>query len=318
MESIMKKVLCLGELLIDMLPSESSTKLEHVTSFIKKPGGAPANVAVAIKRLGGNSQVVSQVGNDAFGHFLIDTIHKEGIDTSTIYQSSDYFTSLAFVSIDETGDRDFVFYRDPAADQMLDLNVDQINSIEYDVLHFGSVGLANFPMKQTTDRFIEHAKENDKTISFDVNLRLSLFKDLNQYLSTVKEYVKHANILKFSKDELQLLYGNASVESIISSIQLKHHQIILVSDGANGVTAYTQTHQYFQEAFKVDAVDTTGAGDALMGAFLSEYAKQKNASFNEETWLKEALILASRVASLTVLKKGAMEALPYLENLIKN
>lgn len=313
----MKKIVCVGELLIDMLPSESNTKLEHVTSFIKKPGGAPANVAVAIKRLGGHSQVVSQVGDDAFGHFLIDTIKNEGIDTSTIYKTKDHFTSLAFVSIDENGERDFVFYRDPAADQMLNLSREVIETIDYDVLHFGSVGLADYPMKQTTDRWIEHAKEHHKTISFDVNLRLSLFKDINHYFETVKAYIKHANILKFSKEELQLLYGNQEVETIIKLIQLKHHHVILVSDGANGVSAYTQQHLFFQDAFKVKAVDTTGAGDALMGAFLNEYAKQED-NASDPSWIKEALLVASRVASLTVQKKGAMEALPYLENLIKN
>jgi fructokinase len=313
----MKTIVCIGEYLVDMLPETSGVALHDVNTFIKKPGGAPINVAVGIKRLGGKVQVVTQVGQDAFGHFLIETLKKEDIVLDYVYQTDQAKTSLAFVSLDQHGERDFVFYRDPSADQLLNLQEDIIENIDFDILHFGSVGLAEYPLKTTTDRFIAYADKQDKLISFDVNVRLMLFKDTEKYKLNILAYMKKAHVIKCSKEELVWLTGIEDIEKAIKKIWCEKHVVILISDGEHGVYAYTKDKTYYQSAFKVDVIDTTGAGDALMGSFLHSASKQKHLKEDIEKWLPMALEKASFAGALACTKKGAMSSLPFEDAFLK-
>lgn len=314
----MKKIISIGEYLIDMLPEVSGVTLKEVPTFIKKPGGAPINVAVGIKRLGGNISVVTQVGQDAFGEFLLNILNQEHMDTTYVYQTNQANTSLAFVSLDEKGERDFVFYRDPAADQLLDLSIETIESMSYDILHFGSVGLADYPLKTTTDRFISHATSHHKLISFDVNVRLMLFKDPNAYKNLILAYVKRAHIIKVSKEELTWLTGTDDMKEGVKRLWHPMHHIMIVSDGENGVYAFTRDQTYYQKAFKVEVIDTTGAGDALMGSFLFGLSQVEEPFKNLESWLPKTLERASYAGALACTKKGAMTSLPFGHEIIKN
>lgn len=313
----MKHILTIGEFLIDMLPSNSGISLTDVASFIKMPGGAPINVAVGIKRLEGSVDVVTQVGNDAFGHFLKKTLENEQLSTDYVYMTDKAKTSLAFVSLDEKGERDFVFYRDPSADQLLDISTESIEKMSYDMIHFGSVGLSPYPLKDTTDRFIEHATVHEKIISFDVNVRAMLFKDLEAYKEIIKMYVKKAHVIKFSKEEIIWITQKETIEDAVRALWHPTHQIILVSDGEHGVYAFTKDDIFFQDAFKVEVVDTTGAGDALMGTFLYYLSLQEKPFEHIDSWIKHALHEASYAGALAVTKKGAMSSLPYLYEIIK-
>jgi fructokinase len=313
----MKKIISIGEYLIDMLPDVSGKALKDVHGFIKMPGGAPVNVAVAIKRLGGNVDVMTQVGSDPFGLFLIEVLKKESLDTTYVFKTDAYKTSLAFVSLDEKGERDFVFFRDPSADQMLTLKPEIIQSINYDILHFGSVGLADYPLKNSTDICINHALSLNKIISFDVNVRHMLFKDSEQYKTLILQYIKKANVIKFSEEELIWLTGETDFDLGIKTLWNSHHQIMLVSKGSEGVSAYTKDNIYHQIAYKVEVIDTTGAGDALMGGFLYALSLENEPFKNMNEWLPKALEMASYCGSLSITKKGAMASLPYLSEVIK-
>jgi len=313
----MKKIISIGEYLIDMLPDVSGKALKDVHGFIKMPGGAPVNVAVAIKRLGGNVDVMTQVGSDPFGLFLLEVLKKESLDTTYVFKTDAYKTSLAFVSLDEKGERDFVFFRDPSADQMLTLKPEIIQSINYDILHFGSVGLADYPLKTSTDLCINHALSLNKIISFDVNVRHMLFKDSEQYKTLILQYIKKANVIKFSEEELIWLTGETDFDLGIKTLWNSHHQIMLVSKGSEGVSAYTKDNIYHQIAYKVEVIDTTGAGDALMGGFLYALSLENEPFKNMNEWLPKALEMASYCGSLSITKKGSMASLPYLSEIIK-
>ena len=306
----MKKIITIGEYLIDMLPETSGVALQDVEKFQKKPGGAPINVAVGIHRLGGDVLVVTQVGEDAFGKFLIDVIKKEGMDTKYIYQTSKVNTCLAFVSLDAQGDRDFMFYRNPSADQLLDLDDMTLETIDYDIIHFGSVGLAEYPLKDSTDKFIEHANKHQKIISFDVNIRDMLFQDTLSYRTLIRKYINKAHIIKLSIEELfSLSNEKESIKAAVKDIMNPNHKIIIISDGANGVYAFTHNTIFYEASLSTEVIDTTGAGDALMAGFLFK-ASLANNVFESEDWIQEALKIGVLCATKTIQKKGAMEALP--------
>lgn len=313
----MKHILSIGEYLIDMLPNESGQALKDVDAFIKMPGGAPMNVAVAIKRLGGRVDVVTQVGQDPFGLFLLDVLKKELIPTTYVFKTDAYKTSLAFVSLDENGERDFVFYRNPSADQMLTLNSQIIDTMHFDILHFGSVGLADFPLKQSTNLLIDDATTKNKIVSFDVNVRHMLFKDTALYKQLILDYIKKAHIVKFSEEELLWLTDESDCDTGVRKLFESNHQIMLVSKGAMGVSAYTKDAIYHQIAHKVDVIDTTGAGDALMGGFLFALSLESEPFKHTHTWVPKALEMASCCGALAITKKGAMASLPYFNEVVK-
>jgi fructokinase len=306
---MMKKIVTIGEYLIDMMP------IDH--GFQPKPGGAPMNVAVAIHRLNGHVTPIAQVGHDLFGRMLKDTLVQEGMDVSYISIDDHHKTSLAFVSLDEHGERQFMFYRDPSADQFLSLDLKMIEKIPYDIIHFGSVGLAKFPLKESTDLLIEDAIKNNKIISFDVNVRLMLVKDEQQHKTTIKKYIQKSNLIKCSYEEVVYLLGEEKhLDSMVSTLFQLENQMVIVTDGEKGVHLYYQDHKFYQEAFQVEVIDTTGAGDAFMGAFLWSLSKEQF-PFLKIDWVPKALEIASYVGALTVTKKGAMEALPNYHDILR-
>lgn len=305
----MKKIVTIGEYLIDMMPIENG--------FQPKPGGAPMNVAVAIHRLNGDVLPIAQVGNDLFGTMLKETLVQEGIDISYISTDHDHQTSLAFVSLDARGERQFMFYRDPSADQFLSLKHQDIDNIPYEIIHFGSVGLAEFPLKESTDLLIEDAIKKNKIISFDVNVRLMLVKDEQQHKSTIKKYIQKSNLIKCSYEEVVYLLGEEKhLADMVSSLFQLETQMVIVTNGEKGVHVFYKNHQFYQEAFQVKVIDTTGAGDAFMGSFLWSLSKEEF-PFLKIDWVPKALEIASYVGALTVTKKGAMEALPKYDDILR-
>lgn len=305
------KVYCIGELLIDFMPSQSGVGLKSVTHFEKAPGGAPANVAATVSLLGGESQFIGQVGKDAFGHYLVDVLKQAGVNTQTLLQTDKALTALAFVSLNETGEREFSFYRNPSADMLLQYDDLPKLTFNKDILHFCSVSLIDSPIKDTHIRLIEQIKKHEGIVSFDPNLRFSLWNDLNLLRNTVNAFIPLCDILKISDEELTFITQKTDINEAIASLFVGDVKVILYSQGKAGATVYLKEEQYDYPGYSVEVVDTTGAGDAFIGAVLYQI-QQKGLPFNafkEEDW-KAILSFANAVGALVTTQKGAIPAIP--------
>jgi fructokinase len=298
----------MGELLIDFIPNESGQPLSKVKSFSKMAGGAPANVSACFSKLGGKAYFMGQVGHDPFGNYLIDVLNENGVDIRYISQTKLAKTSLAFVSLDHDGERDFMFYRDPSADQLFEPKQVEKSILEHAVLHFCSVGLKDYPLKHAHVEAIKQAKKFGSLISFDPNLRFALWENHDELRRTVLSFIPHAHILKLSLDELYFLAETNHIDHAIKKLFMGSVKMILITDSKNGATLYVNHLVYQVDAFHVDVVDTTGAGDAFIGAFLYQYALYENHTHDYEKMLE----FAAATAALTVSNYGAIPSLPTL------
>lgn len=312
----MNKLIAIGELIIDFV-SEQMGLIENVEKFVKLPGGAPANVACCVSKLGGKSAMITKLGNDPFGNFLEEVLKANGVDTTCIYRTSKANTGLAFVSLEESGERDFTFYRNPSSDLFLessDIKKEFIKS--GDILHFGSVDLVDYPVKEAHDTIIEYCHELGAIVSFDPNVRLPLWDDHQLYQKRINEFIPKAHLLKISEDELEFITGEQNEKKAIESLFRGYVKLIFLTKGKEGVTLYSKKHSIEVKTQVVQAVDTTGAGDSFIGAILYQLL-QRNYNIGtldqslEE--FKEILTFANQVASIVVTRKGAISALPTID-----
>lgn len=318
----MNKLVCIGEALIDFIPNERGCALKEVDGFSKKPGGAPANVAVTVAKLGKKATFLGKVGADAFGDALVDTLNKYGVDTSHMLQSKEANTALAFVTLDDKGERDFSFYRNPSADMLYSEDeIDKNVFVHGDFLHFCSVSLIDAPVKQAHIRAIELAKEKDVLISFDPNVRLPLWDNPEACKKTVLEFMHHADVVKISDEELWFLTGIEDENKALKALKhyCKKDVVLLLTKGADGVMIVTMDEVGFVPSFEVEVVDTTGAGDAFIGGFLYFTIGKvlTKSGLPDMALLKEAVRYGSATGALTITKEGAMDALPYREQVEK-
>ncbi len=267
----MKKdtLIAIGEALIDFIPNETGCDFENVTSFHPKVGGAPANVCGAFSVLGGKSKIITQLGDDPFGRKIEKELKNFGIDTSLISFTDKANTALAFVSLEKNGNRTFSFYRNPSADMLFDK--EQITDNMFDdayALHFCSVSLGDFPMKEAHKVAIEIAAKKDTIISFDPNLRFPLWKSKEELNKTVHEFIPLSDIIKISDEELAFLTGEEEIENALPQLFTGNVKLIIYTCGSKGAYAYTKTQKAFSPCQKVNAIDTTGAGDGFIGSFL--------------------------------------------------
>ncbi len=307
----MKKVIGIGELLIDMMPNQSGMKLKDVSGFTKKAGGAPANVCVAAANLGNPSIFLGQVGKDAFGDFLVDELKNYGVNTRHINQTKEANSCLAFVTLSSEGERDFIFYRNPSADQRYDGPKD-LSILDNQILHFCSVSLlGDYPMVQTHKRLLDYAKTKSTILSFDPNIRLALSEDHTKYQRTIQSYLPYADILKIGIDELEFITGKSIYFDQIHYLKQFPWQILVVTLGKDGVHIYTRKEDVIVKGYEVSVKDTTGAGDAWIGAFLAQCAHHDTLPTDMRLLQKYAKV-ANAFAALTTTKLGAMEAMPTL------
>lgn len=311
----MRKLYTIGELLIDFTPTEQSDSLCSVEQFTKNAGGAPANVAAVCAKLGHPAALLSQVGQDAFGDFLIHTVKQAGVDTQYIAQTTEGETSLAFVSLSADGDRDFLFYRRNAADLLYQPEQLPANLLTAkDILHFCSVNLVDSPMKQTHEAIIEQAHQKSCLVSFDPNVRLPLWQDAELCRQTILNFIPRAHIVKLADEELSFLTHLDNEQLAVQSLFQGKVQVIFVTHGAQGASLYTR-QQYVEVAANiVQAIDTTGAGDAFIGAILS-ILLQKNITVETvenfcETFATPLLSFANRYAGASTTKHGAIASFP--------
>ncbi len=308
-------VVCFGELLIDFVALESGVTVGEASGFQKAPGGAPANVAVAVSRLGHPSTFLGQVGDDPFGHHLAGVLAAENIDISGLKFSADARTALAFVSLAAGGERSFSFYRHPSADMLMtpaDVDLQVIERAR--IFHFGSITMIGEPSRSATLAAAQHALEHGLTISYDPNLRLALWPDADAAQVGMLRGLDYANIVKISAEEVEFLTGGDDIQSLWRD----RTQIIVVTHGADGATLHTPSDSQHVPGFVVESVDTTGAGDGFVAGLLVgllEYGADYRAH------IREMLRFANAVGALVTTQRGAIFGMPtrtavatFLEN----
>ncbi|MBU8905306.1 aminoimidazole riboside kinase [Desertibacillus haloalkaliphilus] len=303
-------VISLGEALIDFIPLDKEN-----LSFQKSPGGAPANVAVGLARLGAKSTFLGKVGDDVLGRFLKETLERYNVGTDHMHLTTDTRTGVVFVTLDQHGERSFDFYIDPSADRMLTTDeVDPSLFTDHNILHFGSISLISEPAKTATKTAVQLAKEQGLFISYDPNLRLSLWPDETTARETIVSMLSEADLVKISEEELEFITGFKEIEAGVQALKDYNIPALLITLGAGGSYLYYQDSLTHVPAMTVETVDTTGAGDAFVSGILYQL-DQYEGSFSEMTvqQLKEMMEFASVSGGLAAATKGAMTALPTLE-----
>ncbi|RTE09156.1 PfkB family carbohydrate kinase [Paenibacillus whitsoniae] len=311
----MATVFTIGEALIDFIPNETGIELKDVSGFQKAAGGAPANVACTVAKLGGKSAFIGKLGQDAFGDFLIETMTSVGVETGYVCRTDKANTALAFVSLKADGNRDFSFYRKPSADMLLaQEDIEEQWFQAGDILHLCSVDLIEAPVKYAHMKAIQAVQENGGIVSFDPNVRLPLWNSEVECRRTIQQFIPFSHILKISEEELLFITGIEDVEEAVTSLFTGHVEHILFTKGAEGAVWYTKTDRVSVAGYRVQAVDTTGAGDSFIGAVLFQLSKE-NSKIDEITHeqIKKFLSFANSAAAITTTRYGAIPSLPSIE-----
>ncbi len=309
----MRKFIAIGEALIDMIPCEKGVALKKVQSFERMCGGAPTNVACAYAMVGGDARVLTMLGKDAFGDFLVDTMKERGIDTSLVLRTDRANTALAFVSLDASGNRDFSFYRNPSADMLLDEKDLKEEWFDKNILHFCSVDLVDCPMKKAHKKAIEITKKKGGIISFDPNLRFPLWKDHDELKKTVLEFCHYADIIKVSDEEIEFLAGTSDPDEAAKFFLSFGAKIVFVTLGKDGANVYCGEEKIAFGGYPTLAVDTTGAGDIFIGTALAALEKLGFENSPDIKALERVLKIACYASSLSVRCKGATYDLAALK-----
>lgn len=298
----MNQVWVTGDAVVDLIPNTE-------TSLLKCPGGAPANVAVAIARLLGKSAFFGRVGQDPFGIFMEQTLNNEGINTDFLVKDAKQRTSTVLVSLDEEGERTFTFMVKPSADQFMTL--DDIPPFKKNQwLHLCSISLANEPSRSSAFDAIRRMKAAGGYISFDPNLRDEVWQNPAEIKPVVMEAIALADVVKFSLEELAFLTDSTSMEQGLASF---NNKLVLVTLGAKGVWCVFEHQGRLLTGQKVNPVDTTGAGDAFVGGLLAYLSLHDN--WQEQGIINKAIEWANGCGALATTQKGAMTALPTQEAL---
>lgn len=308
-------LLAIGEALIDFIPDKTGCDFQDVSAFAPCVGGAPANVCGAFSKLGGRTKMITQLGNDPFGHKIVQELNQYGIDTSCISYTDYANTALAFVSLGSDGNRTFSFYRKPSADMLM--TAEQIEKEWFQdafALHFCSVSLGDFPMRDAHEKAIQYAKGSGAIISFDPNLRFPLWEDKKALKSAVEYFVTFADIVKISDEELEFITGMAEIEKALPWFFDKGVKLIIYTCGAQGAYAFTKKERAYSKGRKVNAIDTTGAGDGFIGSFLwnlykKEVTCNKLDNISKEV-LKECLDFSNEFCAVSVQNSRAICSYP--------
>ncbi len=306
----MPDAVCLGELLIDFVPTVTGTSLVDAPAFKKAPGGAPANVAVGLSRLGVSAAFMGKVGDDAFGHFLADTLIAAGVSVAPLRFTDEARTALAFVSLRADGEREFMFYRHPSADMLFapeDVDVALIAGAK--LLHFGSISLIEEPCRSATLRAVQAARQAGLLISYDPNLRLALWPDAKAAKAGILHGWPNADVIKVSAEELEFLTGEA--DPVRAGRRLWHERLrlLVVTRGRDGCLYLTPEREGAVAGFPVEAVDATGAGDAFVAGLLAGLLRDPDV-VADAARLEALCRFANAAGALATTERGAIPALP--------
>lgn len=311
----MKRLLAIGEALIDFIPEESGKEMKDVCGFQPKVGGAPANVCGAFVKLGGEGALITQLGEDPFGDKIVEELVQCGIDCTAVKRTKEANTSLAFVALKEDGNREFSFYRKPGADMLLRAEeVEETWFHDAYALHFCSVSLGNFPMKEAHRKAISYAQKAGALVSFDPNLRFALWEDHEALRRVILEFMPMAHILKISDEELEFITGKNEIKQALPELLKGNTRLVIYTKGSEGAECYTKQFCASADSQKVKAVDTTGAGDGFIGSFLHCLAADGITADGLETLserqMETYLNFANRFCGISVTRHGAIASYP--------
>ena len=313
----MKKILCIGEALIDMICTDKGKPLSEGENFLKKPGGAPTNVAAAIAALGGNVELAAKVGTDPFGKHLIDVMHSFGVSTKWMLQDETCFTTFAFVSLMENGERDFYFNRG-ADGQLTRDEVDTINLDEFSIVHFGSAtGFLPGPLQAAYQSLLQKSLQQEVFISFDPNYRSLLFQnDKQSFIDQSWNFLDSCHFFKVSDDEAMMLTGRLTVKDAADDFLQRTNAVFAITLGKDGTLLGLNGKTCTIESIAIKPTDTTGAGDAFVGAVLYQLSDKKLTEIKTLTDREWEKIIgnANKAGARTCEYMGAMEAFKHLSN----
>jgi fructokinase len=302
----MNKVWVTGDAVVDLIPETENT-------YLKCPGGAPANVAVAIARLGGDVGFFGRVGQDPLGRFMKQTLADEKVDVDALCFDENARTSTVLVDLDASGERSFTFMVKPSADQFTQ-QADIPEFKEGEWLHCCSIALANEPSRSATLESMHRIKAAGGFVSFDPNLRDEVWPDPQEIQPVVMQAVALADVVKFSDDELMYLTSTDSLEKGLEALNSLNNTLVLVTQGAKGALVVFEGEQRLIAGTPTKPIDTTGAGDAFVGGLLGNLARQEQWASKDK--VTQAVQWANGCGALATTQKGAMTALPTKQALL--
>lgn len=305
-------IVCLGEILIDMFPAEVGRSMMDVSAFLPKPGGAPANVAVAASRLGAKSAFIGKVGDDIFGHYLEQVLIDENVATQGMRFDQQARTTIVFMAMPDAHSAEYMFYRNPGADMLLapsELDGTMLEATRS--FHFGSISLIEEPSRSATLKALEIAADNGALISFDVNYRPTLWNSPQEAIKRVMATIPLVNLLKINEIELSLLTGTDDLDAASKTLLDLGPDLCIVTIGAEGSYFRTTTESEFIPGFEVETVDSVGCGDAFIAGTLCQLILDNDwrAKLNAAA-LRLVLRYANAVGALTAMTVGVIPALP--------
>lgn len=313
-------LISIGEALIDFIPDRTGCEFYEVGSFSPATGGAPANVSAVYSKLGGKSRMITMLGSDPFGDVIVRTLNEAGVDTSYIERTDEANTALAFVSLAPDGNRTFSFYRNPSADMLFcpsDVTADMLEDCY--ALHFCSVSLGDFPMRDAHRAAITIARRNGAVVSFDPNLRFMLWNDREELKRVIWNFLPDCDVLKISDEELEFITGEADADKAVPALFTGNVRLVVLTKGKDGASAYNLNGSVDSPVPAVRAVDTTGAGDAFIGSFLWKLhslniGREDLSSCPLET-IKACLDFSNRYCAISVQRPGAIPSYPGIDEL---
>ena len=302
---------CIGELLIDFIAMEASD-LTDASIFMKFPGGAAGNVAVGLSNMGLKAGVISKVGKERFGDFIIKTLNHYNVDSSQIHRDDFRKTGLAFVALNEKGVPEYTFYRDPCASMFLKPEEVKPEYIKKGKgIYFSSMSLINEPVRSANYKAVHIAKKHKLLVTFDPNVRISLWESEEKAKTEIKKILRYINILKINTDELNFLWGERDKEKLCKEIiqEYSNIRLLALTLGENGCLLMNSDKKLsYINAFNVDIKDTTGAGDAFFSALVNRVIKIGNIDSLDD--LYNIGKYANAAAALTIKRPGVITAIP--------
>jgi len=313
----MYSLLSYGEVLVEFLPSDNG---EH---YYPMAGGAPANVAVAYAKLGGDSYFAGGISNDNFGEMLYQELTKNNVGSEYVYRVEQANTALVLVSLAPDGERSFNFYRHNTADTLYGQSqIAAINWQGISIFHYCSNTLTNKTMNDNTAFALKCAKKNNVLVSFDVNIRQQLWSDLSVLAGRIDECIKVSDLVKLSKEEAEYLAKQAGTNyhDYIKQLIAVGVTLVIVTDGAKAIHVTSSRYAVFLGVPTIKAIDTTAAGDSFVASFLFSLSQQTHdstlrGSLEEQYKVTEAINFAAKCGAYTCQRKGAFAALPYINDI---
>lgn len=311
----MADVICMGELLIDFVSTAANVSLADAPGFVKAPGGAPANVAVAVQRMGLSSAFIGKVGDDPFGRFLRQTLDDAGVNTRFLLVDEIARTTTVFVAVWDDGRKDLCFFRNPGADMRL--HPDEITPAMFTgarCFHYGSISFIDEPSASAQRKALEIARRQNLMISYDPNYRPTLWPSVEQAKTVIQDGFNDCHLAKISQEEWAVATGHADLDSGIKAVLAHGVELLVISRGEQGALATNGDYVIELPALPVTVVETTGAGDGFMGAMISRLLPEREKTGSlakvDQAVVCEALAFAVAVGALTCTQPGAIPALP--------